>query len=287
MKKRKTIDLKNLKQDKSLRFFYKNSLGRILLKAITLPFVSSVVGAYMSSPLSKIRIKKFINSNGINMSEYEESKYNSFNDFFTRKIKADKRPLPQNEKILFSPCDGKLSAYKVTDDTVLPIKGSHYKISELLNNNELAKKYKDGYCLVFRLAVDDYHRYCYIDNGRKGNNIKIKGKLHTVQPIALNLFPVFIQNSREYTVLHTNNFGDVVQVEIGALMVGKIKNHHQKGKITRGAEKGMFLFGGSTIVLLINKDKAEIDNIFFENTENELETIVKMGESIGKASINK
>ncbi|MCH5202771.1 MAG: phosphatidylserine decarboxylase, partial [Oscillospiraceae bacterium] len=93
---------------------------------------------------------------------------------------------------------------------------------------------------------------------------------------------VFVQNSREYTVLHTDNFGDVVQVEIGALMVGKIKNHHQKGEITRGAEKGMFLFGGSTIVLLINKDKAEIDNIFFENTANEMETIVKMGEAIGK-----
>ena len=184
--------------------------------------------------------------------------------------------------MLFSPCDGKLSAYKIDKDTVLPVKGSHYTISQLLNNNDLAEKYSDGYCLVFRLAVDDYHRYSYIDSGVKGENVKIKGKLHTVQPIALEKSPVFIQNSREYTVMHTENFGDVVQVEVGALMVGKIKNHQGKGKIIRGEEKGMFLFGGSTIILLLNSGEVQVEELFFENTKNHLETVVKLGESLGR-----
>lgn len=282
MEVKRTIDLKTLPQDKSLKFLYKNSFGRIILKVITLPFVSSLVGAYMNSGLSKGRIDKFIRTNGINMEDYEKAEFKSFNEFFTRKIKAEKRPFPKEKSVLFSPCDGKLSAYKISKDTVLPVKGSSYTISQLLDNPDLAKEYEGGSCLVFRLAVDDYHRYCYIDNGTKTDNVKIKGKLHTVQPIALNMMPVFVQNSREYTVLHTENFGDVVQIEVGALCVGKIKNHHGSGKITAGQEKGMFLFGGSTIILLIHKDKAEIQQEFFKNTENSLETIVKMGEPIGR-----
>lgn len=282
MEVKRTIDLKTLPQDKSLKFLYKNSFGRIILKVITLPFVSSLVGAYMNSGLSKGRIDKFIMTNGINMEDYEKAEFKSFNEFFTRKIKAEKRPFPKEKSVLFSPCDGKLSAYKISKDTVLPVKGSSYTISQLLDNPDLAKEYEGGSCLVFRLAVDDYHRYCYIDDGTKTDNVKIKGKLHTVQPIALNMMPVFVQNSREYTVLHTENFGDVVQVEVGALCVGKIKNHHGSGKITAGQEKGMFLFGGSTIILLIHKDKAEIQQEFFKNTENSMETIVKMGEPIGR-----
>lgn len=282
MDTKKTIDLNNLKKDSTLRFLYENPFGRIILKGITLPFVSSVVGKYMSSSLSKRRIKKFITANGINMEEYEDREFQSFNDFFTRKIKEGKRLLPQDKEVLFSPCDGKLSAYKISEDTVLPVKGSYYTISQLLNNKQLAEKYKDGYCLVFRLSVDDYHRYSYIDSGVKEENVKIKGKLHTVQPIALEKSPVFIQNSREYTVIHTENFGDVVQVEVGALMVGKIKNHHGKGKITRGGEKGMFLFGGSTIILLLNSNEVLVEEEFFENTKNHLETVIKLGEPLGR-----
>ena len=67
----KTIDLNNLKQDMSLTFLYKNIFGRIILKVITLPFVSAIVGKYMSSSLSKGRIEKFITQNNIYMAEYE------------------------------------------------------------------------------------------------------------------------------------------------------------------------------------------------------------------------
>lgn len=282
METKKTIDLSKLKTDKSLQFLYENIVGRIILKGITLPFISSVVGAYMSSSLSKGRIRKFISANSIDMSEYEKAEYHCFNNFFTRKIEKGARPLPKDYDKMFSPCDGKLSAYKINDDTVLPVKGSTYTISQLLENKSLAEKYRGGYCLVFRLAVDDYHRYIFLDNGVQEQSVKIKGKLHTVQPIALNKYPVFVQNSREYAVIHTEHFGDVVQVEVGALMVGKIVNHLEKGNVKRGKEKGMFMFGGSTIILLCSKEAVEIDEIFFENTKNNLETVIKMGEIIGR-----
>jgi phosphatidylserine decarboxylase len=216
------------------------------------------------------------------MSEYEEEQYKCFNDCFTRKIKEGKRPFPKDKSILPSPCDGKASVYRITGDTVLPVKGSYYTITDLLCDKELASAYNGGTCVVIRLAVDDYHRYSYIDNGTKEENTFIKGVLHTVQPIAFNMYPVFVRNSREYTVMHTENFGDVVQVEVGALMVGRIQNFHGAGKILRGEEKGMFLFGGSTIVLLFKEENVEINQELFENTEKGLETIVKLGEPVGK-----
>ena len=133
--------------------------------------------------------------------------------------------------------------------------------------------------------MDDYHRYCYIDNGSKSRNIHIDGELHTVNPIALGRYNIYKRNSREYTVLHTENFGDAVQVEVGAMLVGRIVNHDGEGKIRRGTEKGMFEFGGSTIVMLFEKDRISIDSDILRNSANGDETVVKYGEKIGCASV--
>ena len=154
-------------------------------------------------------------------------------------------------------------------------------MSSFLVNPELAERYRGGTCLVFRLCVNHYHRYIYIDNGTKGGNFFIKGRLHTVRPIALETVPVFKENCREWTVLHTENFGDVTQVEVGAMLVGKIKNHHDDGEIIRGEEKGMFLYGGSTIVMLFEEGRANVDLRFFEATDKGEETEVRLGERIG------
>ena len=70
-----------------LRFMYENAFGRVLLKAFSAPWVSKTVGAFMSSRLSKPIIKKFIRSNSIDMSLFENEEYKSFNDFFVRRIK--------------------------------------------------------------------------------------------------------------------------------------------------------------------------------------------------------
>lgn len=265
----------------SLKFLYRNPLGRIILKLLVRPTVSKTAGYIMDSRISTIAIKRFVKKNNINLDEYENKKYKSYNDFFTRKIKEEHRKIDMNKNNLIAPCDSKLTAYKIDDDSVFKIKNSYYKVEDLLKNRCLAKKYKDGYCLIFRLCVDDYHRYCYIDNGKKDKNTFIKGVLYTVRPIALEKYNIYKQNSREYTILETENFGDVVQIEVGATMVGRIKNHHEEYEFTKGEEKGMFLFGGSTIVLLIEKNKVEIDQEIIDNTNNNYETIVKLGTKIG------
>ena len=150
-----------------------------------------------------------------------------------------------------------------------------------MKNKELADEFIGGNLLIFRLTVDDYHRYSYPASGKKGKNIHIKGVFHTVNPIALEKYNFYKRNSREYTVLDTIEFGKMIMVEVGAIMVGKIKNHHQEYEFKRGEEKGYFEFGGSTIVL-ITKDNIKIDDDIISNTNNGDESIVKLGEKVGE-----
>lgn len=272
----------SLKQDSSLEFLYGSFYGRLILKILTKPFVSKIVGSYMNSKRSCKMIDGFVAKQDIDMSQFEEREFNSYNDFFTRKIKPGKRKIDFDENALISPCDSKLSAYHIDDDSIFCIKNSYYSVSDILGGNEKAKEFSGGICLIFRLAVDDYHRYCYFDSGEKGDNFFIKGELHTVKPIALNKFNIYKRNCREYSFLQTDNFGEAAQIEVGAMMVGKIKNLHREHKFKRGEEKGMFEFGGSTIVLLLKKDKAVIDSDIILNTQNGIETAVKFGEKIGR-----
>lgn len=267
-------------QNKLLKKLYGNVLGRSILKVLTLPFITHIGGFVMNSFLSKGQINSFVINNNIDMSQYEDREYTSYNDFFTRKIKNDKRVVDTNQDHLISPADSKISYYKIDEKTQLLIKDTLYTVSELLDDHRLAKRFQDGICLVCRLSVDDYHRYHYFDNGVTKSFRYIKGKFHTVNPIANDYYPIYKQNSRAYSFLSTENFGDVIYMEVGAMMVGKIVNH-PKESFTRGEEKGYFEFGGSTIVLLFEKDKVIIDEDIIKHSLEHDETKVKLGEKIG------
>ena len=182
--------------------------------------------------------------------------------------------------LLIAPADSKLTYYPIHQDTCLTIKDTVYSLSDLLKNQSLAQEYDGGTCLIFRLTVDDYHRYCYIDDGTKEQDIYIPGIFHTVNPVANDYYPIYKQNSRSYSLLHTQHFGDVIYMEVGAMMVGKIVNH-SKTSFQRGEEKGYFEFGGSTIVVLFKKDIVVIDEDIIKNSQNNDETRVLMGEKIG------
>lgn len=264
-----------------LAFLYGTLPGRMLLKPLTRPAFSRLAGVVLNSRLSSLAVKPFARRHGIRLSDYEPVSYRSYNEFFTRRIRPQLRPIDRDPAHLISPCDCKLSAYPIGEDSRFEIKHSSYTVPELLGGDPIAQEYRGGICLICRLTVDDYHRYCYLDNGWKEGNHFLPGELHTVQPIALDHVNIYKRNCREYTVLHTAHFGDVVQIEVGALMVGKIRNHHGPASFGRGQEKGFFEFGGSTIVLLLKKDAAAIDADILKNTRLHLETIVRMGQKIG------
>lgn len=266
---------------KSLSFFYETPLGRFLLKLLVNRRISKIGGWLLNTSFSSLFISPVVSGTRIPLREYEKKRYTSYNDFFTRKIRKEMRKIDHHPEAFISPCDAKLTIYPVTDKGYYLIKGVPYRVRDLLGDHPVSSEYEGGFCMIFRLTVSDYHRYCYIDDGQKGKNTFIPGVLHTVQPIAFRDHDVYRENCREYTILSTEHFGDVVQVEVGALLVGKIENRHEDYCYTRGEEKGNFAFGGSTIVLLVKKGMVMPDPAILKNTENNLETLVRMGERIG------
>lgn len=269
-------------QDKLLKFMYKTIPGRMLIRLLVHPMVSKAGKMILSSGISRMLIRPFVRANNIDLSLYEKQKYLSYNDFFIRRIKKEHRPVRMDPHILISPCDAKLSVYEIRKDRHFFIKNTFYSLDTLLRDKKLAAKYRGGHALLFRLTVDDYHRYCYIDKGLKTRNRYIQGVLHTVNPVANDICPIYKQNSREYSLLRSEHFGMVLMMEVGALMVGKIVNYHQAGFVQRGEEKGRFEFGGSTVILLFQKDTIRVDEDIIKNSENGYETIVKLGEKIGE-----
>ena len=266
----------------ALRFLYERKTGRGVLKLAASRPVSILAGRFMDSPLSRPLIKPFAAKNGIDMADYMPMRYDSFNDFFCRPIRKNLRPIPNEAACFMAPCDGLLSAYRIRDGLVLPIKQSSYTIAELLGNDSAAAGFEGGVCLVFRLCVQHYHRYAFADDGVILSKRFLPGELHTVRPVALSALPVFTRNCREYTLMDTRNFGRLAQIEVGAMLVGRVENYKGAGvSFRRGEEKGRFLYGGSTVVLLLQKNRVKLDEELFENTDCGLETPVKLGEKLG------
>lgn len=265
----------------SLHFLYKTVPGRFFLKPLASRPLSKLCGAFLDSRLSTFLINSFVRNNNINLDDYETEGIKTFNQFFRRKIKEDRRVFDMEPSKLCCPCDGLLSVWNISEDTVIPVKQSHYTITSLLKDKELAAEYNGGLCLVFRLCVDNYHRYAYADSGKKGPNIFIPGVLHTVRPIALESRPVFVENCREYTLIESPVFGKLVQMEVGAMLVGRIVNLEGQGMAERGKEKGFFEYGGSTIILLVKKDMVKLNQEIINNSQAGIESPVKMGQVIG------
>lgn len=268
-----------MKESLSVRFLYHTAFGRALLSLLVSPAISRAVGRYLDSGLSRCWIKSFQRKNAITLDgiAVPAGGFASFNDFFSRsreKVSFDEAP-----NALCSPCDAFLSCYRIDKASSFEIKNSRYSLSDLLQDAELAESFQGGTALIFRLTPAHYHRYHYIDNGTILAQKRIDGVLHCVRPIATELYPVYVQNSREYTLIRSEHFGDMVQMEVGALFVGKIKNHTDSGEVRRGEEKGSFAFGGSTIVLLLQKDAVDPAS-FPDCLDNGREVPVMLGKTI-------
>ena len=277
------ITIEENEQDKFLRHLYNDRGGRLCLKLLIRPFVSKAAGVLLNTRLSARFVPDFVKNNKIDLSIYEKQNFSSWNDFFIRRIRKEERPIDMRENILISPCDGKLSVHRISSDSRFSIKDTEYTVGQLLKNKAIAERYTGGYALIFRLTVDDYHHYCYVADGRKSANVTLPGVFHTVNPAANDVYPIYKENAREYTLLKTKQFGTILMMEVGAMMVGKITNLHKNpATVKKGQEKGNFEFGGSTIILLIQPGKVRIDYDLIENTEEGYETIVKMGERIGE-----
>jgi len=272
--------IEELKYSKSVKFLYNTFLGRMILKIMTNRFISKIGACFFNSRLSIFMKNKVIKEKNIDMNKFVNIKYDSYNKFFIRKYIDEYLNVDKTKNVFISPCDSKLMILKINENDTFKIKNSHYQLTDIIDNN-IISNYKNGYLLIFRLDVNDYHRYCYVDDGIRDEYHYIDGILHTVQPIVYDKYKVFHRNAREWCLLKTNNFDDIIQVEVGALMVGKIVNDKNKVSFKKGDEKGYFEFGGSTILLFVKDNVIDFDDDILKNSKNGDETVVKYGERIG------
>jgi phosphatidylserine decarboxylase len=244
---------------------------------------SKIYGWCQKQPFSKKKIKPFIDKFKVDTSEFLEKVeyYPSFNDFFIRKLKQDARPIAEADAII--PADGRYFFYPSIDlADGFVVKGEKFTLASLLKDDKLAEKYEKGTMVIARLCPSDYHRFHFPCDCVAKESKPINGWLYSVNPLAIKKnIHIFTQNKRTLNELHTDLFGKVLYIAIGATCVGTIHETytpflHQ----IKGSEKGYFSFGGSSLILLFPPNSIELDSDLTSYPGNEIRCL--MGQSMGK-----
>jgi phosphatidylserine decarboxylase len=270
-----------------LRWLYESRTGQILADTLlSRAWISKVYGAYQSSGISARKVPSFVRNFSIPLEEYEQQRYSSFNEFFIRKFKPGVRKFPDAPSEMGSCAEGRVLAYaEVAPQTSVPIKGTVLTVDSLLSNFEYARMFSGGPAFVIRLCPTDYHRFHFQDQGQTLEHYRMSGRLHSVNPVALHYDPkILVTNERQVSILETENFGRLAYIEVGALCVGKIvQTHSPLLGFKRGDEKGYFLFGGSTVVLVGEKGRWTPEPDLLERSLAGIESRVRLGETIARA----
>ncbi|KAL2166599.1 hypothetical protein VTG60DRAFT_2468 [Thermothelomyces hinnuleus] len=261
---------------------------RKLLKSLSIK-----QGKKYDDPASKAEIPKFIAFHGLDMSEVllPLHEFKNFNEFFYRALKPGARPCsaPDNPRIVVSPADCRSVVFnRVETATKVWIKGREFSIKRLLGDAypEDVPRYENGGALgIFRLAPQDYHRFHIPVDGVLGRPKTIAGEYYTVNPMAIrSALDVYGENVRVLVPIDSPEFGRVMVICVGAMMVGSTVITRREGEQVRRAEElGYFKFGGSTIVLLFESGRMVFDDDLVDNSNTALETLIRVGMSVGHA----
>ena len=270
--------------DRLLSWLYYNPFGKIALHgAVKRKILSEHYGKMMDSPNSKKMIYEFIKEYNIEMDEFvkKPEEFSCFNEFFYRELKPGSRKIGDGDVV--SPADGKIIAFNEINATgTFFIKGKKFDLKSYFGNEESAKQFEGGAMAIIRLAPVDYHRFHFPCSGKISESIKVDGDYYSVSPLALKKsIEIFMENKREYSIIENERVGKVAFSEIGATMVGSIvQTFKPYTEAVKGSEKGYFKFGGSSVMILFQKNKIKFDEDIVKNTKEGFETYIKMGENI-------
>lgn len=266
----------------SIDSIYNCPFGRAVIVLLQKTGSFHLANWFLRTNISKKIIPGYIKKRHIDMQDFQGQEYHSFAEFFSRK--RDTGYYVLNPEVLISPCDGLLSIYSIQEDLNIPMKGSHYRLVDLVPDEAVAEQFMDGICLVFRLQASDYHHFCAFDDAVISKTGFIPGELHSVQPIACEKLPVYRLNRRWWSQLNTTHFGNALQIEVGAMLVGGVHFAKESGWLSRGEEMGNFELAGSTILLMLSANVSkhlEFANEFSDAYNGVREIPVRMGEKIG------
>jgi len=260
--------------------------ARRLLKSMSIK-----QGVKYDSPESARYIPTFIAFHNLKVDEIEQplNSFKTFNEFFYRKLKKSARPVecPDDPYRLVSSADCRLMVFEsVHEAKTLWIKGREFTVGRLLGDayKSHAERYVNGALAIFRLAPQDYHRFHSPIDGTVGPMTYISGEYYTVNPQAIRTaLDIYGENARKVIPIDSPQFGRVMIVAVGAMMVGTIRTTVTEGQqVARGQELGYFAFGGSTLVVLFEKGVVEWDEDLLINGRACLETLVRVGMGIGR-----
>ncbi|KAK4246735.1 phosphatidylserine decarboxylase proenzyme 2 [Corynascus novoguineensis] len=243
---------------------------------------------------SRKEIKQFIDTYHINMDDFEPSdytKYRNFEDFFTRKHRPGSRPIhePDDASGAVVVADSRAVAYEsVAETTRLWIKGHDFSIANLAMDTDIGVRFDGAAVASFRLSPQDYHRYHSPVTGRVKLFRSVPGDYYQVDPVALrSKVDILTRNRRQYVIIDTEAFGEVLFVAIGATDVGSVEIHDRFRKtgaeVKKGEELGIFQYGGSSIIVAFQKGRVKFDQDLVEMSKQKIQVAVEVGMSLGRA----
>lgn len=274
--------------DGFLRWAYGNPLGRLALHGIAKrTFFSRWYGWRMNRPSSKSKVLPFIRQFGLDATEFADApeSFRTFNEFFHRKLKPESRPIGPDERSAVFPADGRHLGYPdiSTMDGIF-VKGEVFDLADLLQDDELAARYKKGSMILSRLCPVDYHRFHFPVAGEASEPRLINGPLFSVNPIALKRdISILTRNKRWVLTIDSGEFGRVVFVVVGATCVGGVEfTFAPCARVEKGAEAGFFKFGGSSTIVLFEEERVRIAEDLRKWSEERLELYARMGDVMAR-----
>ncbi|KAL4904477.1 hypothetical protein BDW74DRAFT_31246 [Aspergillus multicolor] len=252
-------------------------------------------GKKEATPASANRIRAFINFFRIDMSQFEPSDpgaFATFEDFFIRHHKAGTRPIHEQDDPSAAVCvaDSRVVVYEhVAESKKIWIKGEDFSITNLVMDRKLGPQFGDGPVASFRLSPQDYHRYHSPVSGRIKMFRSMPGDYYEVDPLAIRSgVDILTRNARDYVIIDSEEFGEVLFVAIGASQVGTVEIHEKWQKpgaeIKKGDELGLFQFGGSSIIVAFQKGRIQFDEDLIEPSKHAVAVDVEVGMSLGRAT---
>lgn len=275
--------------EKWLRWAYEKKLGRLTTKALaSRAWFSRWYGWRMSRPSSAKLVPSFVKEFGIDMSEARKAvdEFTSFNDFFTRQLKPEKRPFPISPDAIAFPADGRHRLVSnLKKPSMLWAKNEPFTLATLMGPLTFggSRELLEGDAVVSRLAPIDYHRFHFPCAGRVVAQATLDGPLYSVHPIALkHNIRYLLSNKRTVSVMEDGRLGSWAMIEIGATNVGSIHQTAREGSEGKlGDEKGYFSFGGSCVVTVFPKGSVEFSEDLKSASAEGMELYAKMGDVMG------
>jgi phosphatidylserine decarboxylase len=271
-----------------LDWLYNTRSGRLATGVLVRsPHFSRLHGWLQRRRWSRRRIRPFVEGMGVDMTGSVKSldEFETFADFFTRRLHSWARPIDGDEGVCVSPADGRVLVYPRLDrGERFRIKRATFQLDGLLRDEALAEPFHGGSMAVVRLGLADYHHVHFPDSGVPSPPRAIPGTYHAGGPYALrHLVPFYTENHRMVTSFASDHFGAMAIVEVGALTVGSIRQAYSPDTpVGRGEHKAGFEPGGSTVVLLFRPGAIEWDDDLVARSRQELEVHVRWGDSLGR-----